>query len=120
MKVLSILIVVVMSANLVIAQTSTAVKKATLMSDGAVVTNLKTGEVIRTAKGAVQLNDVKNIPILSFTSDGTQGSSGASKNSNNVNNSNTQNSTKTESGLNNKINQISTQPTKNNNKVSPQ
>ncbi len=48
------------------AQTSAVAKKATLMPDGAVVTDLKTGEVVRTVKGGFSISDIERTTINLF------------------------------------------------------
>jgi len=53
----------VFCGSFVKAQTSTVDKKATLMPEGAVVTDLKTGEVIRTVKSGVSISDIERNTI---------------------------------------------------------
>lgn len=62
-----VFILVSLLGNLAVAQTSTALKKETVMSDGKVVTDLNTGEVLRTAKGAVQISEIENTDAINFT-----------------------------------------------------
>lgn len=62
-----VFILVSLLGNLAVAQNSTAVKKETVMSGGKVVTDLNTGEVLRTAKGAVQISEIENTGAVNFT-----------------------------------------------------
>jgi len=48
------------------AQISTVSKKAILMPEGAIVTDLKTGETIRTVKGGVSISDIERTTINLF------------------------------------------------------
>lgn len=67
------------------AQTSSVVKKATLMPEGTVITDLKTGEVIRTVKSGVSINDIERNTInLTDLQNGGAGKTAEPTNSNHM------------------------------------
>jgi len=72
MKKLSmILMLAFLCGSFAMAQTSTAGKQATLLSDGTVITDIKTGEVIRTTGAPIPADQLQLNGSVSITGSGT-------------------------------------------------
>lgn len=74
-KLIIVMMLALVCGSLAMAQTATQSKKATLMPDGSVITDIKTGEVTRITKGTVTTVNLQVSATANITSSGNSSTS---------------------------------------------